>query len=91
METRKINDWHIDDGMTATFETEDFERWWLHGFDRDDAIGEGDIDELVENCIYLATMECREMTQSLEELKGEIERWAAKWNDNVAALDVDKD
>ncbi len=80
---KKINSWHIEDGCTATFGPDDFERWWLEGMTREDKIKKHDRSELYENCLYLAEAEHREMTQTLAELREAINNWADKWNEII--------
>ncbi len=77
------NNWHIDPGMTATFSAEDFERWWLHGMGLDDRFTDDRHEELFEHCVYLARTECREITQTPEELRKAISDWADEWNTRI--------
>ena len=82
---KQFNGWHIaqdEDGSnySATFGPDDFEIWWLSGRDRTDPICESDQIELLENCVYLAEAENREITQTSEELSAAIREWASDWN-----------
>lgn len=78
--TMRINSWPIEPDYTAVFDDDDFERWWLAGMTRTDPVSDDDRAELLENCIYLAKTENREMLQSADDLAEEINNWAEKWN-----------
>ena len=66
--------------MTAIFDNDDFERWWLHGRARNDRVSQSDQDELFENCLYLCESEGRVLAQTHEELRQAIASWAEDWN-----------
>ena len=84
MKTQKINSWHIETGYTATFESDDFDRWFLEGADRETRVTRRDERGLFENCIYLASAEYREMSQTASELKTAIREWADEWNSKIS-------
>jgi len=77
-----------DEYREATFDGEDFERWWLKGMSRQDRFLPPYVDELYGNCVYLAQAEGLEMTQTESELQGLIADWAADWN---ARIDDEED
>ena len=82
----KINSWPIygdnENGeYTATFTSDDFETWYLSGRNRNEPVMPRDRRELVDNCIYLACTEARRMTQTRQELRDAIDRWADRWNE----------
>jgi len=77
-----------DEYREATFDGEDFERWWLHGMRRQDRLSLADINEMYDNLVYLAGAEQRTMTQTESELRGLIADWAADWN---ARIDGEED
>jgi hypothetical protein len=65
---------------TAFFEADDFERWWLAGMSRTDIFPDDQIEQLIENCVYLADAEQREMLQTTDDLRAAIVRWQRDWN-----------
>lgn len=81
----------MSEKMMAFFEAEDFERWWTAGMDDTDVFPDDQIDQLIENCFYLANAEQREMLQTREELRSAIVVWQSDWNDRIASLPVDDD
>jgi len=80
----KLNNWHIEPGFTATFTPDDYRGWWLANQNESDTLTLIDRAELLDNCVYLARAEGREMTQQLEELRAAIDRWADEWNSSRA-------
>ena len=78
-----INAWHVEPGLTAEFEADDFECWWLAGRTREDRVAQADQTKLIENCIYLARAEQRRMLQTIAQLRTAVRDWAKRWNDSV--------
>lgn len=73
--------------LTATFTDDDFDRWFLEGSERSDPVTADDQAALFENCQYLAYTESRQSTQTDDELREAISRWANTWNVSLECVD----
>jgi hypothetical protein len=80
---RRVEAHTPDEEMTATFEEDDFEAWWLNCMEREDPVSEEDREQLLQSCLELAENENREMLQSEEDLRDAIDAWADSWNERL--------
>ncbi len=91
--TPGYNEWpmHCEDGrpIEATFEPDDFERWWLAGMTRSDEIDSGDRDEMYDAMVEIARQEGRTITQTESELRDAIANFVETWNENVESEEED--
>lgn len=73
----------MNEELTAEFEYDDFDGWFLCGASREDTVLSNDREQLFENCLYLVRAENRRLLQSHAELRNLIDDWATTWNKRI--------